>query len=55
MPKVVRGVLENARAGLAHARLIAAHHGNSVGLDALGEKAAFVQDTEVQRLLLPQP
>jgi hypothetical protein len=55
VPKVVRGVLENAHAGLVHARLIAAHHGNSVGLDALGEKAAFVQDTEVQRLLLRNP
>ena len=54
-PSVVRAVMENPRAGLPHARLIAAHHGNAVGLDALGEKAALLQDTEVQRLLLRNP
>ncbi len=52
VPSVVRAVMENSRAGLPHARLIAAHHGNAVGLDALGEKPALLQDTEVQRLLL---
>jgi hypothetical protein len=51
-PRVVRSVLGNPRAGLAHARLIAAHHGNAVGLDALGEKVALLHDGEVQRLLL---
>jgi hypothetical protein len=51
-PSVVRAVMDNPRAGLAHARLIAAHHGNAVGLDAVGEKPALLQDTEVQRLLL---
>lgn len=55
VPRVVRAVMENPRAGLAHARLIAAHHGNAVGLDALGEKPALVADTEVQRLLLRNP
>jgi hypothetical protein len=54
-PRVVRAVLQNPRMGLPHARLIAAHHGNAVGLDALGEKAALLQDTEVQRLLLRNP
>ena len=54
-PRVVRAVLENPRMGLPHARLIAAHHGNAVGLDALGEKTALLQDTEVQRLLLRNP
>lgn len=54
-PGVVRAVMENPRAGLAHARLIAAHHGNPVGLDALGEKPALIQDTEIQRLLLRNP
>jgi hypothetical protein len=52
VPRVVRAVMENTKAGLPHARLIAAHHGNAVGLDALGEKPALLQDTEVQRLLL---
>jgi hypothetical protein len=47
--------MANPRAGLAHARLIAAHHGNAVGLDALAEKVALLQDTEVQRLLLRNP
>jgi hypothetical protein len=47
--------MENPRAGLSHARLIAAHHGNAVGLDALAEKAAMLQDAEVQRLLLRNP
>jgi hypothetical protein len=55
VPRVVRAVMENPRAGLTHARLIAAHHGNAVGLDALGEKPALVADTEVQRLLLRNP
>ena len=54
-PRVVRAVLENPRMGLPHARLIAAHHANGVGLDALGEKAALLQDAEVQRLLLRNP
>lgn len=52
VPSVVRAVMDNPHAGLPHARLIAAHHGNAVGLDALGEKAPLLQDTEVQRLLL---
>jgi hypothetical protein len=52
VPSVVRAVLANPRAGLPHARLVAAHHGNAAGLEALGEKAALLHDTEVQRLLL---
>ena len=52
VPSVIRAVMDNPRAGLPHARLIAAHHGNAVGLDALAEKVALLQDTEVQRLLL---
>ena len=51
-PRVIRAVLENPQMGLPHARLIAANHGNAVGLEALGEKATLLQDTEVQRLLL---
>jgi hypothetical protein len=51
-PRVVRAVLGNPKTGLPHARLVAAHHGNAVGLDALGEKATLIQDAEVQRLLL---
>lgn len=54
-PRVVRALLDNPKAGLPHARLVAAHHGNAVGLDALGEKAPLAQDGEVQRLLLRNP
>jgi hypothetical protein len=51
VPSVIDRVLENPRTGLAHARLIAAHHRNSVGLEALAARAAFLADGEVQRLL----
>jgi len=52
VPAVIHRVLENPRTGLAHARLIAAHHGNPVGLEALAARPAFLSDREVQRLLL---
>ena len=52
VPEVVSRVLENPRAGLAQARLIAAWHPNPVGLEALGRRAELVRDGEVQRLLL---
>ena len=50
--EVVTRVLENAHAGLAHARLIAAWHPNPVGLEALGRRGDLFRDGEVQRLLL---
>jgi hypothetical protein len=52
VPEVVSRVLENAHAGLAHARLIAAWHPNPIGLEALGRRGDLVRDGEVQRLLL---
>jgi len=52
VPAVIHRVLENPRTGLAHARLIAAHHRNPVGLTALAARVAFTGDREVQRLLL---
>jgi hypothetical protein len=52
VPAVIHQILENPRVGLGHARLIAAHHRNPVGLDALAARAAFLIDREVQRLLL---
>jgi hypothetical protein len=52
VPAVIHRVLENPRTGLAHARLIAANHGNPVGLEALAARSAFLSDREVQRLLL---
>ena len=52
VPAVIHQVLRNARTGLAHARLIAAHHRNAPGLAAVAARAAFLSDREVQRLLL---
>lgn len=51
-PAVIRAVLENMKVGLEHARLIAAHHRNPVGLDALARRVEFLRDGHVQRLLL---
>ncbi len=53
--RVIRRLLDNPRFGLVHARLVAAHHGNASGLDALGARGAIVGDGEVQRLLLRNP
>lgn len=52
VPAVIQGLLENPRTGLAHARLIAAHHRNPVGLEAVAARPALLSDREVQRLLL---
>ena len=52
VPQVIARVLVNARCGLIHARLIAAHHVNAAGLEALAARAEFLHDGEVQRLLL---
>ena len=49
---MIHRVLENPRTGLVHARLIAAHHRNPVGLEAVAARPAFLNDREVQRLLL---
>jgi len=51
-PRVIIRVLENALIGLPHARLIAEHHRNPVGLEALVARSAFLQDDAVRRLLL---
>lgn len=53
--RVVTAVLENPRAGLDHARLIARHHRSSLGLDALGQQAVWLRDTQIQRDLLRNP
>jgi len=52
LPEVVTKVLENPHAGLIHARLIAAWHGNPVGLEALGRRIDLTRDAEVQRMLM---
>lgn len=53
--EVIRAVLENPRMGGVHARLIAAHHRTTAGLEALGGRPAFAQDGGVRRALLQNP
>jgi len=55
VPKVIARVLGNPRCGLGHARLIAAHHRNAAGFEALAARAEFLHDAEVQRFLLRNP
>jgi hypothetical protein len=53
--EVIRALLENPRVGPVQARLIAAHHRTSAGLEALGGRAAFTNDAGVRRALLQNP
>lgn len=53
--EVIRAVLENPRAGGIQARLIAAHHRTSAGLETLGGRTAFMNDGGVRRALLQNP
>ncbi|MCP3140049.1 hypothetical protein LXT23_22245 [Pyxidicoccus sp. QH1ED-7-1] len=55
LPAVIKAVLENARVGLAHARLVARNHRNPVGLEALCGRAAFSADAGVRRWLVRNP
>lgn len=51
-PRVVGALLENPRTGLAEARLLAAHHRTSTGLELLSRKTAFLRDGLCARRLL---
>ncbi len=53
--QVVAALLENGRFGPMQARLVAAHHRTTAGLDLLGSKAAFSHDGGVRRALLRNP
>jgi hypothetical protein len=53
--EVIRSLLENPRLGGIHARLIAAHHRTSAGLEALGGRTVFTNDGGVRRALLQNP
>jgi hypothetical protein len=53
--EVIRALLENPRTGGLHARLIAAHHRTSAGLEALCARTAFTHDGGVRRALLQNP
>ncbi len=55
VPAVIKSVLENMKVGLGHARLIARHHHNPVGLEALCGRAAFTMDAGVRRWLVRNP
>lgn len=55
VPAVVAALLENDRFGPVHARLVAAHHRNPVGLEALGRRSELASDPGVKRALLRNP
>jgi hypothetical protein len=55
LPAVIRNLMENPRAGLEQARLIATHHHNAAGLEFLLERAELMRDNQVQRLLWRNP
>jgi hypothetical protein len=52
VPGVIRSILSNPNTRLAHARLIAAHHANPLGLHIVAARVTYMRDREVQRLLL---
>jgi hypothetical protein len=54
-PEVIRAVLDNPHAGTLHGRLIASHHRTAAGLEALGGRLAFTNDSGVRRALLQNP
>jgi hypothetical protein len=55
MPQVIQALFQNPRAGLRHARLVAAHHRTTAGLDLVASQAAFAGDPGVRRALLQNP
>jgi hypothetical protein len=55
LPQVIRCVLENPQCGPEQARLIAAHHPTSSGLEMLLNRADLARDAEVQRKLWRNP
>lgn len=54
-PKVVAALLANAASGMAHARLVAAHHANQAGLEILTRSASVLADPLVERRVLRNP
>jgi len=55
MLKVVLAIMENPSAGLVQARLIAAHHRNPPGLEAIASRVPYANDAGVRRALLQNP
>ncbi|MBN2195442.1 MAG: hypothetical protein JW751_21665 [Polyangiaceae bacterium] len=54
-PQVIDALLGNPRCGLFHARRIALHHRNPVGLELLSRRGELMRDGQVQRNLLRNP
>lgn len=55
LPAVIRAVLENPTVGLTQARLVAAHHQNTTGLEFLVARVELSRDGQVQRMLWRNP
>jgi hypothetical protein len=55
LPAVVRSLLGNPKLAPKHARLVAAHHHTSAGLEALATRASLLADGGVRRALLRNP
>jgi hypothetical protein len=55
LPKVILALLDNPHFGLQHARLVATHHRNPVGLEGLAARAQFAADLGVRRALVRNP
>jgi hypothetical protein len=51
-PQVLFALLENPSCVLPHARYAARWHPTTAGLDAIGQRASFIGDPQVQRLLM---
>ena len=54
-PRVIAALLENPKAGLDHARLIAFHHRTGAGLELLSRRMEVTRDMGVERRLLRNP
>ncbi len=52
---VIHAVLESRAFGLAHARMIAAHHHTQPGLESVAKRSDHLSDAQVQRKLLRNP
>ena len=52
LPAVIKGIFENSRSGMGHARMVARHHHTPQGLDVVMGRAEFFRDLQVQRFLL---
>jgi hypothetical protein len=55
LPSVVRAIVQNPNGGPEQARLIAAHHRTSAGLEWLVQRADLMRDAQVQRFLWRNP